>query len=121
MTDDRAELRLSHILESIELIQRYVTGLEREDFLDSPEKQDAIMRRLEVIGEAVRHISPELRARYPDIRWRSIAGTRDRLIHKYETVDLDLTWQIIHRDLPELKRQVTRILTEIEKPEAPQT
>ena len=100
---------IGHILESVHLIEKYVDQMSKEDFLKSVNIQDAVIRRLEIIGEAVKNLPLEFRDEYPDIPWRQIAGMRDVLIHAYFGVDLDLTWKVVKSDLPELERKVAGI------------
>jgi len=75
------------------------------------------VRNLEVIGEAVKKIPEQIRNKHPEIEWKKIAGLRDMLIHGYFDVDLETTWDIIKNKLPELKRQASELLTEIEQAE----
>ncbi len=103
-------LLLGELLEATELVARYTTGLTFEDFAASTEKQDAVVRRLAVIGEAVKGLPEEFRTRYPEVPWRSIAGARDVLVHEYFRVDLELAWQMVQHDLPELARKVRAIM-----------
>ncbi|MEW6448056.1 MAG: HepT-like ribonuclease domain-containing protein [Bacillota bacterium] len=74
------------------------------------EKQDAVIRRLTIIGEAVKSISPELKRECPAIPWQKITGMRNILIHEYFGVDVELTWKTVQRDLPVLKRELLNIL-----------
>ncbi len=107
MTRD-SSLLLREILEAIRLIGEYVQGLDFDGFASSTEKQDAVVRRLVVIGEAVKGLPEDLRSQHADVRWREIAGTRDILIHEYFRVDLSLAWQMVTRDLPELDQEESR-------------
>jgi uncharacterized protein with HEPN domain len=100
---------IKHILESISLIEDYTSRITKEDFLNSRQIQDAVMRRLEIIGEAAKNIPDDFRNKYPDIPWREITRMRDILIHNYFGVDLDLTWTTITDSLPELKRKLSNI------------
>ena len=113
---ESVKVYLLHILESIEIIERRRQRLTRAEFLDSVDYQDMIIRRLEIIGEAVKNLPRDLRTQYPDVRWDDIAGTRDILIHQYFGVDLELTWAIVEDDLPLLKRQVQAVLNDLEHP-----
>jgi len=100
---------IEHILESITLIQNYVNQLTKEDFLSLSEKQDAVIRRLAIIGEAAKNISPELKQSYPTIPWQKIIGMRNILIHKYFGVDVELTWNTIQKELPVLKQELLNL------------
>ncbi|MCC6019567.1 MAG: DUF86 domain-containing protein [Candidatus Verstraetearchaeota archaeon] len=112
MKRDRAYLK--HILEAISNIEKFVEGLTKEDFLENVEKQYAVVRGLEIIGEATKNLSRELKAKHREIPWRDIAGMRNKLIHKYFGIDLELIWVTIKNKLPEFKKQVLKILMEIE-------
>jgi uncharacterized protein with HEPN domain len=98
----RDELYLRHVLEAIKIIQGYAEAGEQA-YLDDRMRQDAIVRRLEVIGEAVKQLSEGSRAAEPDIPWRRIAGMRDRLIHGYAGVDLEIVWRVVEDELPPLR------------------
>lgn len=112
------DILLGEILEAIELLQRYTEGLSYEDFKVKVEKQDSVIRRLEIIGEAVKGIPDEVRAAYPDTPWSDIAGARDILIHEYFRVDLELAWEMVKHDLPPLAEEVRRMLQAL-PPEEP--
>ncbi|NOR85950.1 DUF86 domain-containing protein [archaeon] len=105
---------LKHILESIEIIDEFTSGISKEKFLVSVQIQDGVIRRLEIIGEAVKNLLPEFKYMHPGIEWKKIAGLRDVLIHAYFSVDLDLTWGIVKNDLPELKKKIKNIINSYE-------
>jgi uncharacterized protein with HEPN domain len=102
---------LRHILEAIEAIERYV-AVGYAEFMQLSHWQDAVIRRLEIIGEAVKQLSPETRAREAEIPWRSISGMRDVLIHDYMGVDLEAVWEVTQGDISELKLAVERLLAQ---------
>ncbi len=106
---------LDHVLESIELIEKYTKNKTINDFFNSPQMQDSIMRRIEIIGEAIKNISPEIKEQYSEMPWRKVSGMRDILIYEYFGVDLELTWGVVIDDLPKLKANITKIKNKIKK------
>jgi uncharacterized protein with HEPN domain len=96
MKDER--LYLSNIKECIERIEEYTKG-GKEEFMQNKMIQDAVIRNFEIIGEATKRLSPELRSQYSDVPWQQMAGLRDVLIHDYLKVNLNLVWQIIEQNL----------------------
>ena len=98
---------------AIDLLRRYTAGMDFDAFLTNVEKQDSVVRRLEIIGEAVKGIPSEVLAAYPDVPWRDIAGARDILVHEYFRVDLAMAWTMVQKDLPTLETQVRRMLEEL--------
>ena len=112
MSERGATAALKDILEAIDRIQRYVSGLSESEFLDHTEKQDAVLRNLEVIGEAVRSIPSDMRRKYKQVEWSQIAGTRDKLIHHYFGVNWEIVWNVVQEKLPALQADVQRILAD---------
>ena len=104
---------LLHILESIERIESITAGISREKFLESEMIQDAVIRRLGIIGEAVINLPQSFKNNHQEIEWKKIAGTRDIIIHEYFGVDLKLTYKIIEKDIPELKEKISELLRKI--------
>ncbi|MFO3796332.1 MAG: DUF86 domain-containing protein [Anaerolineales bacterium] len=103
---------LSDVLEAIRRIQAYTTGMTFEAFLGDTKTQDAVVRNLEIIGEATKRLSDEVRERYPTVPWKSMAGIRDRLIHHYFGISLDVVWEIVSIELGEVAAQVEEIVQE---------
>lgn len=93
-------------------IRRYVAGYDFETFSGDEKTADAVIRNIEVIGEAIRHIPDDLRQRYPDIPWRQIAGMRDKLIHDYMGVDLEYVWNVASVRINDLEADIRIILTD---------
>ncbi len=101
---------LQHILESIQTIEEYTQRLSEDAFLDDRKTQDAVVRRLEIIGEAVRKLPEETKHLASDAAWRQIIAMRNILIHEYFGVDLKLVWRVIEKDLPAFKKHVETLL-----------
>jgi uncharacterized protein with HEPN domain len=100
-----ASVYLKHVQDAIVRIESY-TGQGRKAFFDNTMIQDAVIRNLEVIGEAVKQLPADLRQRYPHIPWRSITALRNVLVHEYFGVDLEIVWRVVQKRLPTLKHHV---------------
>ncbi len=103
MKQDSVYLR--HILDAINKIESYIS-VGHDAFFSQTHWQDAVIRQLEILGEATKRLSPALRSRYPDIPWKRMAGLRDVLIHDYFGVDLNMVWQIAQEYLPKLRAEI---------------
>lgn len=101
---------VGHILESIQLIEEYACNLTLQEFQKNRAIQDAIIRPLEIIGEAVKNLSGPFKAKHPEIPWKPMAGMRDILIHEYFNIDLSLTWSVVKRELPSIKKHLQEML-----------
>lgn len=110
MSKRRDKEYLMDILTACENILCYKEGYDYETFIGDRKTQDAIIRNIEIIGEAVKNISETLKEKYPEIAWKEIAKTRDKLIHAYFGVDLDIVWDIINIDISHLREQVKEII-----------
>ncbi len=107
------DILLGEILHAIDLLRDYTEDLDFDAFAANVEKQDSVIRRLEIIGEAVKGVPDHIRARHTTVPWRDIAGARDILIHEYFHVDLEMTWDMVKKDLPLLESEVRSILQEL--------
>ena len=104
---------IEHILDSIKAIEKFSKNLKKEKLTSNRLKQSAIVREIEIIGEAVKNVSESLKNKHREIEWKEIAGTRDKMIHHYFGVDLNIVWDIIKINLPDLKDKVLKIKKEL--------
>ena len=104
---------LKHILDAINLIEEYLKGRVSDGFMKNRMLQDAVVREIEIIGEASKSLSTKLRDKYSEISWKQIAGMRDKLIHSYFGVDLEVVWDTINKDIPHIKPLIIKMLENI--------
>ncbi len=110
---ERNEIFLKDIIESIEIIEDYTRFKSIDDFFNDKLLQDGVIRRLEIIGEAVKKIDQKLKMKYPNVKWRQMAGMRDVLIHDYFGVNVKRVWNVIESDLDNLKSELLLIIREL--------
>ena len=108
MNDDTAHLL--DILSSARLANGYVEDVAREDFMLDTKLQDSVIRRLEIVGEAAGRLSQRFRQQTPGIPWAEIRGMRNRMIHRYDDVDMDIVWETVTRDIPRLIPQLESLV-----------
>ncbi len=101
---------LRHIEHECDYLVQLKQGRDRAALLDDPTNSRAIVRSLEVIGEAVKKLPQELRTKYPQVEWDDIAGMRDVLIHHYFGIDYDIVWSVLEKDIPEMHNELRRII-----------
>lgn len=100
-----------HIIDSMDQIAEYTDQLDYNSFKENRMIQDAVIRNLEIIGEAAKNISNTIKADHPKIPWKQMAGMRDKLIHNYMGVDLDAVWNTIEKVIPDLRSDLQRIIS----------
>ena len=103
---------LEDMLNALSRIEEYTHDIEYEDFINSHLIQDGIIRQLEILGEASKRIPVSVRDRHPEIPWRAMAGMRDKMIHEYAGVDMDVVWKVATVNIPEDKQKIMKILEE---------
>lgn len=107
------KIRVLHILDAIQEVENYLSGVSIEAFMTNSEKRFATIKQIEIVGEACNHITAELKEAHPEIEWAPIKGFRNISIHEYFGVNLELVWEIATNDLPVLKSQFTQISKEL--------
>lgn len=103
-------LYLKDILGAMDSIERFIAGMDLATFQADDKTTSAVMRKLEIIGEAVKRIPEGIRQKHPQVPWKEMAGMRDKLIHFYFGVDYHLVWRAIHARLPRVKQEIQKIL-----------
>ena len=101
---------LRHILDAIKRIGEYTKEINYKDFVNSSLIQSAVIREMEIMGEATKRLTQDFKEKYPDIPWKRIAGMRDKLIHDYFGVDLDAVWETVEKDIPILRDKLKKII-----------
>ncbi len=110
MTKHESLPYLEHMVDAINDIGSFTKGLTKSQFLKNKLRQSAVIRQLEIIGEASKNLPENFRQKYDEVEWKKIAGTRDKIIHHYFGIDLNTVWDIIEKDLPDLKSKINAIL-----------
>lgn len=108
---------LTHLYDIREAIGKalgYVDGMEFDDFAEDSRTQDAVIRRVEIIGEAAKRISLPFRESHPKIPWKKLTGMRDVLIHQYDGVDIDIVWNTVESDFPDLLDALSELIAQLE-------
>lgn len=113
MRNRTPKLYILDILEAIQNIEQYVEGLSFDEFVRDRKTIDAVVRNFEIIGEATKSVPEDVKTKYSDIPWKQMAGMRDRLIHEYFGIDLEIVWKTIKDDLPQIKPLIKSIADEL--------
>ena len=108
MSRRAAPLLIEDIREAIEKIERYVAGLNHDAFVKDDKTIDSVVRNLEIIGEAANRIPESVRAQYAGIEWRKLVGLRNRIVHDYFSIDVEIVWEIVQKDLPVFRSKLTQ-------------
>jgi uncharacterized protein with HEPN domain len=112
---------LQDIVDYAEKAMRFVRGVSFDDFGDNEEKVFAVVKALEVIGEAARHLPKSLRDKYPAVPWKQVTGMRDKMTHEYFSVDLEVVWRTVHEDLPPLRDTAKKMLEDLAQSDTAKT
>ncbi len=98
------------ILENMELAEDFVKGMTYEEFVSDTKTNHAVIRCIEIMGEAAKHVPEDVRQKYPEIPWKDIAGMRDKIIHLYFKVSLEKVWLVLKEDIPKLKPLIKKVI-----------
>ncbi len=109
MSNRPVELLLNDIIEAIDRVAQYTEGLSFDAFSKDRKTIDAVVRNLEIIGEAANRMPDEFKEKRSNVEWHKVVGLRHRIVHEYFGIDLQIIWQIINTDLPELRKTLSRI------------
>ena len=112
------QVRIAHILDSIDAVETYLAGTTQDSFAKDARTQDAVTRRLEIIGEAVKSLdtlAPELLAGHPEVPWKNIKGMREKLAHDYDTISVPILWNTATQELPLLREAVRKLAMEAKR------
>ncbi len=104
------DLLLNDICQAIDRIEQYIENLSFDAFSEDQKSVDAVVRNLEITGEAASRLPDEFKEKYSAIEWHKVVGLRHRIVHEYFGVDLEIIWQILHKNLPELKQKIRQII-----------
>jgi len=115
MSDERNyKIFLKDILDSMENIDHYLEGVDYEDFVEDQKTIDAVVRNIEIIGEATKQIPENIQKEYPEVPWKKMAKMRDKMIHGYFTISEDILWETVKHDIPETKHLIKEMLEDID-------
>jgi uncharacterized protein with HEPN domain len=112
---DNPQFFVEDIFVSIERISTYTSGMNREEFGRDPKTQDAVIRNLEILGEAAKRIPESFKETHPEVPWKKIVAMRDKLIHHYFGVSLDIVWATVQNDIPEIRPALVKIHTTLQE------
>jgi uncharacterized protein with HEPN domain len=104
------EVYLGHILEAIGKIKTFTKDMDRDEFLENDLVMDAVVRNIEIIGEAIKNLPEEFKKNNPSIQWKDIAGMRDRIVHFYFGLDFQVIWDTVQIDIPELEEKIRKLV-----------
>lgn len=105
MSKDK-EVLLNHVLDAIDHIEKYTADITKQEFLEDEKTQDAVIRRIEITGEAIKNITEDSKEENKESLWEGAAGMRDILIHQYFSVDMEVVWNTVQKTIPELKENI---------------